>query len=280
MSSTARATGASPATAPWREAFLEHVTQKMASPEFVLSTLTPAPKGSPTPYLPRARYCIFRGMWASLPENKHNDAPKNPPAFESDCPTLTTDVRMEKVGQVFSSSAGHAETDEQASGSGGGGPVEAVWWVKDASIQWRIRGEAFLVGPDIEGGKETESSGVRTTKSEIGKRMRLVDQSKEGEWSWEREVTGHFGNISPGMRGMFKAPPPGLPKDKPFDDKHEKPGEKVGDLDDETARKNFRVMIIRPEEVEMLNLAPDNQKRIHYNYQSDSGTWTSYETWA
>jgi pyridoxamine 5'-phosphate oxidase len=77
----------------------------MKSPEFVLGTLDNAPKGSPTPYVPRVRYCIFRGFWAELPENKHNDAERNPQIFASDCPTFTTDVRMEKVGQIFATSA-------------------------------------------------------------------------------------------------------------------------------------------------------------------------------
>jgi hypothetical protein len=64
-----------------------------------------------------------------------------------------------------------------------------------------MKGEAFVVGNDVE--SETESSGVRTLKSEIGSRMRVVDAEKEGEWSWKRELTGHFGNNSPGLRGMF-----------------------------------------------------------------------------
>jgi pyridoxamine 5'-phosphate oxidase len=33
--------------------------------------------------------------------------------------------------------------------------------------------------------------------------MRVVDAEKEGEWSWKRELTGHFGNNSPGLRGML-----------------------------------------------------------------------------
>ena len=143
-------------------------------------------------------------MWATLPENKHNDAPKNPAAYESDMPTFTSDVRMEKVPEIFGSSAGHATNREQASGSGGGGAVEAVWWVKDMMTQWRFKGSAFVIAPDIEGDEtEKESSGVRTVKSELGKRMReaMEGKEKENEWSWNRELTGHFGNVSPGMRG-------------------------------------------------------------------------------
>lgn len=186
--------------APWKQAFLSHIA-KMDSPEFVLASLHPSKdSSSPVPYVPRLRYCIYRGMWGELPENKHNDAPQNPRVFESEMPTFTTDVRMQKVGDIFATSAGHATKDEQVQGSGGGGPVEAVWWIKDTGTQWRIKGEAFVVGRDIEGEGE-ESSGVRTVKSEVGERMRVVDGSKEQEWSWGTELTAHFGNCSPGMRG-------------------------------------------------------------------------------
>lgn len=191
-----------PARAPWRESFLEHLNTKMESPEFVLSSLHPAPPGSPVPYVPHARYCIFRGLWAELPENKHNDAPKNERVYESDLPTFTTDARMEKVPEIFGSSAGKMGEDGKSTphgGSGGGGPIEAVWWVKDIMVQWRIKGEAFVVAPDVE--TDAESSGVRTVKSEVGKRMRILKEEGVQHWSWGKEVTGHFGNLSPGMRG-------------------------------------------------------------------------------
>ena len=161
-------------------------------------------RDSPTPYLPRARYCIFRGFWAELPENEHNSAPKNPRVYETDLPAFTTDVRMHKPYDLFSSSAGHADRESLVQGSGGGGPCEAVWWVKDVMTQWRVKGTAFIVAPDIEGSGE-ESSGVRTVKSEIGGRMRVVDEGKKEEWSWEKELTGHFGNMSPGMRSKPNA---------------------------------------------------------------------------
>ena len=175
----------------------------MNSPEFVFSTLHPAPKGSPTTYLPRARYCIFRGFWAELPENKHNEAPHNERVYESDMPTFTTDVRMNKPFDLFSSSSGHADDDSLVQGSGGGGPCEAVWWIKDVMVQWRVKGQAYIVAPDIEGEGEQskESSGVRTTKSEIGSRMRVLKEEGKDGWSWKKELTAHFGNMSPGMRG-------------------------------------------------------------------------------
>jgi len=143
-------------------------------------------------------------MWGELPPNPHNTAPHNQPIYESDMPTFTTDVRMEKVPEIFASSPGHGER-AQAQGTGGGGPVEAAFWIKEVMTQWRIRGEAFVVdAEDVEGeGGEKESSGVRTVKGEVGGRMRVVREGEAVErgWSWAREVTAHFGNLSPAMRG-------------------------------------------------------------------------------
>jgi len=200
MASTSSAS--TPKPAPWKSAFLEHIG-KMDSPEFVFSSLHSAPSGAPTSHVPRARYCIFRGFWAELPENKHNEAPQNERNYESEMPTFTSDVRMLKVPEIFNSSAGHADRREQTVGSGGGGPCEAVWWMKETQTQWRLKGEAFVVAPDIE--EETEqskvSSGVRTAKSELGSRMRVVKEEGKENWSWSKELTAHFGNNSPGLRG-------------------------------------------------------------------------------
>jgi len=257
----------------------------MPSPEFVLSSLHPAPAGSPTPYLPRARFCIYRGMWASLPENKHNEAPRNDDVFDSELPTFTTDVRMEKAYELFTTGPGKGDRS-QSQGSGGGGPVEAVWWIKEVGMQWRIKGTAFVVGNDID--DESESSGVRTVKSEIGERMR-VNQGKEGaigDWSWSKEVTGHFGNCSPGMRGSWRNPPPGTPADKEPDPDHQL-AQKVTDLHDPIARANFRVVVIRPDEVESTDLSdPAKARRHHYTYKTETndagehvGKWTEQVLW-
>ncbi|PBP18830.1 zn 2cys6 transcription factor, partial [Diplocarpon rosae] len=286
MSSTAT-TPSSVGVAPWRPLFQTHVS-KMDSPEFVFSSLHPAPKDSPVSHLPRARYCIYRGMWAELPENKHNDAPRNKRVYESDLLTLTTDVRMEKVPEIFASSQGHGAVS-QSQGSGGGGPVEAVFWVKEVMTQWRFRGEAFIVAKDVEGDGE-ESSGVRTLKSQVGERMRVVDEEAQEGWSWNRELTAHFGNLSPGMRGTFKNPAPGTPVGS-------QPGEglglgqKVSDLEDEVARKNFRVVIIKPAVVELCDLSdPERARRWRYTFVGQNsrqqpeeadiiGEWIKEELW-
>lgn len=278
MSTTTPSAAALP-PAPWKALFSEHIS-KMKSPEFVLGTLDKAPEGSPTSYVPRVRYCIHRGFWTELPENKHNDAERNPPVYQSDCPTFTTDVRMEKVGQIFASSAGHAESSEQVQGSGGGGPVEVVYWNADTGSQWRIKGRAYVIADDIEASEE--SSGVRTVKSELGKRMRVVDEGKQGEFSWQRELRGFFGNQSPGIKGSFKNPPPGQPTSKPYDQKLGL-GSKVDGLDDEVAHKNFRVVVIVPDSVEQTDLSdPEKARRYRYTFDESNkanGGWRTEELW-
>ena len=299
MSTTAPSASALP-PAPWKTLFASHLS-KLKSPEFVLGTLDAAPTGSPTPFVPRVRYCIHRGFWAELPENKHNDAERNPRVFQSDCPTFTTDVRMEKVEQIFATSAGHAESKAQIQGSGGGGPVEAVYWISETGTQWRIKGRAFVIADDIE--SDEESSGVRTVKSEVGKRMRIVDEGKEGEFSWQKELTGFFGNQSPGIKGMnafgvlwlrhnsanqsttgsFKNPPPGQPVSKPYDDKNLALGSKAVDLNDPVARKNFRLVVIVPDSVEQTDLSdPEKARRYRYTFDENAranGGWKTEELW-
>lgn len=233
-------------------------------------------------------------MWAELPENKHNEAPMNSRVYESDLLTLTTDVRMSKIPELFASSQGHGGV-EQSQGSGGGGPVEAVFWIKEVMTQWRIRGEAYVVGPDIEGSRE-ESSGARTVKSAIGERMRVLREEAKDTWSWNTELTAHFGNMSPAMRGSFKNPEPGSPVSIPPRDPSLALGQKVTDLHDEVARRNFRVLIIRPDVVEQLDLTePDRARRWRFEYvgrqnqaagESDTGEgesiigeWRKQELW-
>jgi len=68
--------------------------------------------------------------------------------------------------------------------------------------------------------------------------------------------------------------------DKPFDDKNLKLGEKVTTLDDPVARENFRVVVIKPEEVESLDLSdPEKARRQVYKYDQSSGKWSHEETW-
>ncbi|KKY22582.1 putative zn 2cys6 transcription factor [Phaeomoniella chlamydospora] len=280
-------------TAPWKPLFATHVS-KLASPEFSLATVTS--KG-----IPRTRTCIHRGFFASpLPENPHNKHPPNPHVYDSDCPTFTTDARMSKVYDIFASGPGKGSLEQSRSGSGGGGHVEACYWVKDTMCQWRIIGKCWLISADdIEPGEEgpdssAQNSGTVTVKAELGRYMRpsLTNDppSKIADWSWKREVETHFTNLSPIMRGSFKNPPPGQPVSS-GSGPGEKLGQTAGDLEDEPlARQNFRVAVIAPEVVEMVDLSnPEKSRRVRWCLSEEAGgpggegrplgEWNEIELW-
>jgi len=280
------------AAAPWRAQLLDHIS-KLDSPTFTFTSLHPGRGSSQAE--PRGRTCVFRGMWASLPPNDKNNAERNPDAYESDCLTLTTDARMAKVPELFAS--GETGDSPVSSSSGGGGPVEAMFWVAEAGTQWRLRGHAWVLShADIggAGGDNAASSpGARAARDAISARMRPTTTPSGSEgWSWEKEVEAQFGNLSPGMRGSFKNPPPGTPRAQE-PGPGEGLGQKVGDelLGDEVARRNFRVVVIVPEEVDTWDgKDPDNQTRFVYTFVGPDakatrpggeviGGWEKVEVW-
>lgn len=59
-----------------------------------------------------------------------------------------------------------------------------------------------------------------------------------------------------------------------------KMGQEVNDLNDVVARKNFRVVIIKPVVVESLDFSnPAAARRERYTYDERSGEWKHEETW-
>ncbi|KAG8406995.1 hypothetical protein J3458_020495 [Metarhizium acridum] len=254
--------------APWRDAFLSHIEQ-VQQPTFTLSSLHPASPPSPSwapQFVPRARTVVYRGMWASLTPNLKNPAQLNPASYETDLPTITTDARMEKVSEILSTSTNGGDS------SGIGGAVEAVFWFPDSMTQWRLRGYTCLVGPDI------DSLEASSTREALRPYMRKVG---DAEWSWSRELTAQFGNLSPFMRGTFRNPPPGTPITQ-------EPGEGLGlgqvveDLEDDIARKNFRVVVIVPEEVDRVDLSnPERGQRWNYRLErgGQGAEWKETELW-
>ena len=86
--------------------------------------------------------------------------------------------------------------------------------------------------------------------------------------------------------GTWKNPPPGTPADKEPDEDHTL-GQKITDLEDKIARANFRVVVIKPDEVEMTDISdPEKARRHRYTYVSEKdehdqmvGKWTDEELW-
>lgn len=80
--------------------------------------------------------------------------------------------------------------------------------------------------------------------------------------------------------GSFRAPPPGRPVTEPYDKENLKLGTKVDDLHHPVARKNFRVVVIRPQEVEQTDLSdPETARRYLYTYEQDTAEWKTQELW-
>jgi hypothetical protein len=240
----------------------------MKDPYFVFSTVARDDKGTP---VPRGRYCVFRGFFGELKlrPSEEDDLKKdhkdglNPTAFESDMLTFTTDVRMAKVDQLVQS----------------GGAAEAVFWVKEVASQWRVKGKAFVIGGSPAEKEELDA------RAEIRRTLRILQQgdvvANNKLWSWDKEVTAYFACLHPIRRGSFKNPPPGLPvAENPTHSDFEF-GEEVTDLHDPVARKNFRVVVIRPEEIDQVDLS-DYRKGQRWKWTLSNnvdGQWRKIELW-
>lgn len=178
-----------PARAPWRDLLESHLSQS-STREFSIATVDHSETHHPRP---RVRICGFRGFFPELDlhPNGAEDMKQqvedggNPPVFESNMLAFTTDVRMEKLGQLDSA------WDE----------IEAVFWFKEVMTQWRVKGHAFAIG-DPSGPDEAHEKGAQ---SAINKGLRVKggsDGEEVGKWTWEKAVTKYFANHSPVMRGV------------------------------------------------------------------------------
>lgn len=93
--------------------------------------------------------------------------------------------------------------------------------------------------------------------------------------------------LTMGCAGSFKNPPPGTPVSQALADRELSLGQKVTDLHDPVARENFRVVIIKPEEVEQLDLSdPSRARRWRFTFVGEKGQregtvgeWTMEELW-
>ena len=257
--------------APWREALLKDI-RDMSSPTFTLATLHPqSTQHATSAVVPRLRTVVFRGFWASLDVNPKNQAPLNPSIFESDLPTITTDVRMEKIGELLQTTAAGGKNAQ----SGVGGPIEGVFWAEKSATQWRLRGHSYIIGPDI------DTDDAASVRAGLSAHMRATSSANGGDWSWGKELTAQFGNLSPAMRGSFRNPPPGTPlTQKP--EEGLSLGQKVDNLEDELARRNFRVVVLVPEEVDQIDLSdPSRHRRWSHKLEATDGSraWKTTELW-
>ncbi|PWY93915.1 hypothetical protein BO94DRAFT_612525 [Aspergillus sclerotioniger CBS 115572] len=243
--------------APWLPALKSHLTSPSATTSFTLTTIGKSLHGGHA--VPRARTVELRGFFPSLSLHpsaikslKEQNIGLNPDIYESEMIAVTTDVRMEKVGELGAS----------------GGVMEGMFWLGEVGSSGGLGGRGLDTGE-----REVVGRGLRRKEDEGGK-------EGDGEWTWERQVDMYFANHSPAMRGTFKNPPPGTPRSQDPGKPQLKLGQKVEDLRDEVARANFRVLVIRPEEVERLDLQdPANVTRTRWTAVRDGEEWEEVELW-
>ena len=184
--------------------FSDQVCQKPGQ-EFALATLANSTGSSSVNRpQPRVRICAFRGFFPNTSSVRDDvkkaiqdefkvPYPLKTPIFggvDSDTISFTTDERMDKVEQLITSD----------------GAVEAGFYLKDRSVQWRFKGTAYIVGGDIERGSGHGLFGEREARMELGKRLRKLDIKDEDGYlpfGWESAVTVYFANQSPVLRGKF-----------------------------------------------------------------------------
>ncbi|KXG53962.1 FMN-binding split barrel-related protein [Penicillium griseofulvum] len=254
--------------APWRDLLDSHLKQTPGY-EFTVATIGYNAQQRP---VPRLRTCGCRGFFPELElhakgqeaMDQQVEGGGNPPIFESDMLSFTTDARMEKLPQLESS--GHA--------------IEAVFWLKGLMTQWRIKGTAYAIGDPS--GEDAQQE--KTSRTEIRKALRVKGDTDSDivKWTWENAVTKYFANHSPIARGSFRNPAPGQPRSSAPSQPDLKLGQEVLDLHDPVARLNFRVVVICPEEVERLDLTDqENCKRWNWTLidTKEGSQWNEVELW-
>ncbi|EPS43705.1 hypothetical protein H072_2309 [Dactylellina haptotyla CBS 200.50] len=117
--------------------------------------------------------------------------------------------------------------------------------------QWRIRGRCFVLPRDLD---RSDGIAEETKRWLTGKLMKDGGGGNGEGFDFTREYQAHFGNLSPVLRGSFRNPLPGAPKE--LGNGGLTPRSPIGDdeLNQEVALSNFRVVVIEPTRVEFLDL--------------------------
>jgi len=182
--------------APWRDILASHL-EKAPAHDFSIATVDYDAQGRA---VPRVRTCGCRGFFPELelhPKGQQDmdeqvEDGGNPPLYESDMLTFTTDIRMEKLWQLKK--------------SGFDPPIEAMFWLKDSMAQWRVKGRAYaLGGPPSALWSPQEEADEELSRRELAQNLRRKTNGSgdPAKWTWDKAVTKYFANHSPIMRGML-----------------------------------------------------------------------------
>ncbi|KAF3938092.1 hypothetical protein ABW19_dt0206055 [Dactylella cylindrospora] len=241
-------------TAPWKQSFISHL-QSLSMQTFSLATISTSPTGITSPHV---RTLIFRGFYAELPKNSHNPVAGNA-GWSSTLLTYTTDKRMGKfkdLGGVEGIPSSSATPSPSSTGN-----VEACFWIPSpenpmTGKQWRIRGRCVVLPRDL----DDANAGTKDTKRWLAERLKKESGGDGEGFNFGKEFKAHFGNLSPLLRGSFRNPLPGAPKE--LGNQGLQSSRPIGDdnLNEAVALANFRVVVIEPTRVEFLNLEGPERK--------------------
>lgn len=181
---------------------------------YALATLQNGPTAAP-----RVRYVVHRGFLG-----------------DTDCLLTTTDVRSEKGRQM---------------GLGQRMPVELAWYIASNRKQFRIRGQAFLVGCN-------DATGTIASPRTAGFWPAAQDWTAERERMWD--------SLSPDMQRTFFGQAPGSSLSQTAHTVTKQSAEQPDRIS-----PNFALLVLEPEEVDQLDLMAF--KRTIYTRQS-TGVWS------
>lgn len=187
--------------APWKRLFTDHVKSEGGYPaDFCLATIDDG--------IPRARILSQQGF-ISLPvlgsRNMHAEmhAERESVRTSSDCPTFATAASSNKVAHIITSNRIDQAPYTYVGHSGGGGPVEGVWWFKKSRTQWRLLGNCYLLASHDSNTNLSDDS--RHLRAAIARASRLPYNAylQCEDLSWESVIQDHYAGLPGPMQKKY-----------------------------------------------------------------------------
>ncbi|KAI5479021.1 hypothetical protein MNV49_004303 [Pseudohyphozyma bogoriensis] len=208
---------------------------------------------------PRVRFVVHRGFLNERRPSEPTSWSKNPStdaqdtALTSEVMLVTTDVRGPKATQIRASQQ-----------------VEIAWWLSVTQHQFRVRSKAWIL-PSPEHSLANAFPSTTLAPASLP------------EFDWEQERLRIFRKMSPELRASFCRPIPGTPLKGTGPgggdvDPNDFPKELPSDLEAKTeeekklvkeALENFALIVLKPWEVDMCDLAAQPNERIKWSLDLD-----------
>ncbi|KAJ7146348.1 pyridoxamine 5'-phosphate oxidase-domain-containing protein [Mycena epipterygia] len=216
----------------WKTALEKALATHSKDTVIQLASIDPA-----TP-IPHVRCVIFRSFVSPT------DNPSHPLLLS------TTDIRTPKTAQMIANPH-----------------VQVVWWIAGAQEQYRIAGRAHIIPAP---GHTLHRHFVHTV-SALG---------QGAKYDWEAKRVEVFKSMSPYMKASWCRPVPGSRLEGGEDEANKWPTEieepKPGDAEAkrlwEMSLANFALVIVEPQDVDYVELAPLPNRRTRF-WRTSRGAW-------